>query len=507
MNRRFNRLSSVVVLCGTLLPFFTSSMVAVAADATVDVTATKQVIDGFGASSAWCGTIGDNVMNSLYGDLGYSILRLRIEENIGDNWKSGNFNSWAPELANAKKASAKGAIVFASPWNPPKSMQENFSKSDDASAQRLRSDKYGEYVEYLNAYVKYMKDNGVDLYAISVQNEPDYAQDWNWWTPTEMLTFMKSNAGSINCKVIAPESFQYRKNMSDPLLNDPAALANMEILGFHLYGTSLNEFSYPLFQQKGAGKKLWQTEHYYDDDNMNNIVSLSKELHNCMVTGNMNAYVYWWITWPNGLANANGTIFKRAYILGQFAKYIRPGYYRVDATAAPASNVMVSAYTGDGKVVIVAVNAGTSSVSQKFVVKNGTAAQVESWETNAGSNMKAGQKYTISGGSFSANLSAQSVTTFVGPLTTAVDPRNSGALHGGDVRSTFTTEISKGSIVVTPIDNNTVYTASVHMLSGQQAVSRNSGKGVAEIPVRSRGMYLVTIECNGHVQQKMVPFF
>jgi glucuronoarabinoxylan endo-1,4-beta-xylanase len=76
---------------------------------------TNQMIDGFGASSAWCGAIGDNVMNSLYGDLGYSILRLRIEEGIGDAWKTGNYNSWAPELSNAKKANAKGAKVFASP--------------------------------------------------------------------------------------------------------------------------------------------------------------------------------------------------------------------------------------------------------------------------------------------------------------------------------------------------------------------------------------------------------
>jgi glucuronoarabinoxylan endo-1,4-beta-xylanase len=171
---------------------------AATGDATVNLSSTRQSISGFGASSAWCGAIGDSVMNSLYGDLGYSILRLRIEEGIGDNWKNGNFGSWAAELSNAKKASAKGAKVFASPWNPPASMQESFSKSGDSNAKRLRYDKYTEYVQYLNAYVKYMKDNGVNLYAISVQNEPDYANDWTWWTPQEMLNFMKNYAGSIN---------------------------------------------------------------------------------------------------------------------------------------------------------------------------------------------------------------------------------------------------------------------------------------------------------------------
>ncbi|MBC7390551.1 MAG: T9SS type A sorting domain-containing protein [Opitutaceae bacterium] len=392
--------------------------------AVINLGKQNQVIDGFGASSAWCGAINDNVMNALYGDLGYSILRLRIEEGIGDNWKTGNFNSWAPELSNAKKASAKGAIVFASPWNPPKSMQENFTKTGDASAQRLRTDKYTEYVNYLNAYVKYMKDNSVNLHSISVQNEPDYATDWNWWTPTEMLNFMKNYAGAINTKVIAPESFQYLKNMSDPILNDATAFANMDILGFHLYGTPVNQFAYPLFQQKrGSDKKAWMTEHYFDTDGITDIMGMSKELHDCMVTGNMNGYVYWWITWPNGLANSNGTIFKRAYVLGQFAKFIRPGYFRVDATATPAANVYVSAYSGNNKAVIVAINTSNSAVSQKFNIQNGPISNVIPYTTDNTKNLVTGAVIPVSANSFTAQLPAQSITTFVGTtIVTALEP-------------------------------------------------------------------------------------
>ncbi len=410
-------ISKILVFSTIMSALFTVSAPAevwAASDVTVNLGSEKQEIRGFGASSAWCGTISDSVMNSLYGDLGYSILRLRIEEGIGDAWKTGNFSKWAPELANAKKASAKGAIVFASPWNPPASMQENFSKSGDSSPQRLRYDKYSEYVQYLNAYVKYMKDNGVNLYAISVQNEPDYAQDWTWWTPQEMLNFMKNNAGLINCKVMAPESFQFLKNMSDPILNDATALDNMDILGCHFYGTSVNNMAYPLYQQKSAGKELWMTEKYFDDDTTGNIMNMSKEIHDSMVTGNMNAYIYWWITWPNGLATSSGTIYKRAYVLGQFAKFIRPGYKRVDATATPNTNVYVSAYTGDNKAVIVAINTGTSAVSQKFNFQNGSASSVASYVTDSSRNLAAGANIAVTNDSFTAQLPAQSITTFVG---------------------------------------------------------------------------------------------
>lgn len=494
---RLGKLLALTALALGGLPLTASS-----ADANINLGSAKQVIDGFGASSAWCGAINDNVMNALYGDLGYSILRLRIEENIGDNWKTGNFNSWAAELSNAKKASAKGAIVFASPWNPPKSMQENFTKTGDASAQRLRVDKYSEYVDYLNAYVKYMKDNGVNLHAVSVQNEPDYAQDWNWWTPTEMLNFLKTHAGQINSKVMAPESFQFLKNMSDPILNDATALANTDIFGLHLYGTPVNQFAYPLYQQKGAGKKIWMTEHYFDTDGMTDVMNFAKELHDCMVTGNMNAYVYWWITWPNGLANSNGTIFKRAYVLGQFAKHIRPGYVRTDATATPNTNVYVSSYTGNNKVVVVAVNNGTGAVSQKFNIQGGSTTQLlSSWNTTSSANMAAASSYTTTNGSFTASLPPQSITTFVGNLTrVSVQPRT--PLAGGSSR--FTATFQQGRIVVTPSETVMDYAVTVRMLDGKTVSTHLSNRGSLEIPVDRNGVFLLELSSAGIVDHAVV---
>lgn len=506
---KYNAKRLMLLIGFTVIPFFKQSIVN-AADATVNLLSTKQIIDGFGASSAWCGALSDNIINPLYGDLGYSILRLRIEEGIGDSWKSGNFSKWAPELSNAKKATAKGAIVFASPWNPPASMQENFTKAGDSDAKRLKYDKYTEYVDYLNAYVKYMKDNGVDLYAVSVQNEPDYAKEWNWWTPEEMLNFVKNYAGSINCKVMAPESFQYLKNMSDPIINDTTAFANIDILGFHLYGTPVNQFSYPLFQQKGSEKKAWMTEHYFDTDNLSDVMNLAKEIHDCMVTGNMNAYVYWWITWPNGLANSNGQIFKRAYVLGQFAKFIRPGYYRVDATPNPATNVYVSAYKGDKNVVIVAVNTGAGSVNQKIIVQNETISQISSWQTNANSNMTAGQSYQLNSGSFNVTLPSQSVTTFVGDIkSTSIIPHSKVSNKKGEWRNGYLikAEISKRKIVITPLENNNQYDITLCKLDGKQMLNKKSIKGITEIPVRTRGTYLVTTNCKGDISQKIVSLF
>ena len=396
-----------------------SSGVFAANDVIINLTQEKQVIRGFGGINhpAWIGDLTAAQRETAFGNgenqLGFSVLRIYVDENP---------NNWYKELDTAKSAIAHGAIVFASPWNPPGDMTETFNRNGDTTAKRLRYDKYSAYAKHLNDFVAYMKNNGVDLYAISVQNEPDYAHDWTWWTPQEMLNFMKNNAGSINCRVIAPESFQYVKTMSDPILNDSEALSNMDILGAHLYGTQVSAFSYPLFEQKGAGKDLWMTEVYYPNSSSSadlwpEALEVSYHMHNALVEGNFQAYVWWYIRRSYGPMKEDGTISKRGYNMAQFSKFIRPGYVRVDATKNPNTNVYTSAYKGDNKVVIVAINKGTSAVTQNFVLQNGTASTVSSWVTDSSRNLAAGTAINSSNGTFTAQLPAQSVTTFVGTLS------------------------------------------------------------------------------------------
>ena len=65
-------------------------------------------------------------------------------------------------------------------------------------------------------------------------------------------------------------------------------------------------------------------------------------------------------------------------MMAHFSKYIRPGYVMVDATKNLNTDIYTSAYTGENKVVIVAINKGTSSVSQRFVINDGIVSSVTS---------------------------------------------------------------------------------------------------------------------------------
>ncbi len=445
MKFKMNLKKSVHVLlaCLTALPLMlTPTHVSAASDANINLSSEKQLIKGFGGINhpAWIGDLTAAQRETAFGNgpnqLGFSILRIYVDENR---------NNWYREVATAKRAIEQGALVFASPWNPPSDMVETFNRNGDTNAKRLRYDKYAAYAQHLNDFVTYMKDNGVNLYAISVQNEPDYAHEWTWWTPQEMLRFMKENAGSIqNTKVMAPESFQYLKNMSDPILNDPQALANMDILGAHTYGTQFKDFAYPLFKQKGAGKELWMTEVYYPNSDNNSsdrwpeALDVSYHMHNAMVEGDFQAYVWWYIRRQYGPMNEDGSISKRGYNMAHFSKFVRPGYYRVDATKNPDTNTFVSAYKGDNKAVIVAINRGTSAVSQKFVLQNGNASVVSSWVTDSSRNLASGAPITVSGGAFTAQLPAQSVTTFVANITGGSVTPGSGTTYEAETGTTLT---------------------------------------------------------------------
>ncbi|MEU4466203.1 hypothetical protein AB0G20_21290 [Streptomyces sp. NPDC024017] len=105
---------------------------------------------------------------------------------------------------------------------------------------------------------------------------------------------------------------------------------------------------------------------------------------------------------------------KRGAAMALFAKFVRPGHVRIAVTSNPQSNVYTSAYKGSGsRVVVVAVDNGTSSVTQQFTLQNNPSSGVSSWVTDGGRNLASQARINVSNGSFTAQLPAQSLPTFM----------------------------------------------------------------------------------------------
>jgi O-glycosyl hydrolase len=76
-NRSANYLSALAVLLSLIL----TGAAHAATTCTINQTATRQTIRGFGGSSAWHDNLTDSECDTLFGTLGLSILRVQIDAN------------------------------------------------------------------------------------------------------------------------------------------------------------------------------------------------------------------------------------------------------------------------------------------------------------------------------------------------------------------------------------------------------------------------------------------
>lgn len=435
-------------LAGSYQWTFTTS--ANPALATIEFSSPEQTIRGFGGSTAWLGQLTTQQATALFNPvsgLGLSILRVRIdpEGSAGSDWQTGQ---WTTELNNglAALAANPNAIVFASPWTPPPSMKTSSTSQPYYSGGAACSPgsgycggyldpaRYSDYATYLEHFVSYFADNGVNLYAISMQNEPDYsaAPGENYescsWTAAQMDAWIAANASVLTTKLIMPESYNFNEAQSNTALQDSSAVNRIAILGEHLYGVSN-----PLPHYRAAendGKDVWMTEHSLtpggSQPTISDALAAAEEVHNSMTTGGYNAYVWWWI-WDNTADGINYGLINSStsspvptyygYALGQFARFIQPGYVRYDATASPQSNVYVSAYSGVQSsathYVIVVINAASASVTQSFTLQGCVVTSLTPYQTTSAGGLVQQPAVVVSSGQFTYTLPAQSITTFV----------------------------------------------------------------------------------------------
>jgi len=169
--------------------------------------------------------------------------------------------------------------------------------------------------------------------------------------------------------------------------------------------------SYPLAESKG--KDVWMTEWLDTDTSWAHTLAVGKQINDCMIA-NMNAYIWWYIVRFYGPILEDGSVSKRGYVMSQYARFVRPGSYRVKTTGRSQANVDITAYRDGSKVVIVAVNRNATSVQQTLIISNGTNSSFAPYVTSTNKNCSQGGDIPFSSAGFVVTLDASSVTTLVG---------------------------------------------------------------------------------------------
>jgi glucuronoarabinoxylan endo-1,4-beta-xylanase len=443
-------LKSLTTLLAGFVLFLAGAPRGHAQSAVVDWNNVHQEIDGFGASSANEGLTpaeGKFFFSTGPGSIGLSLMRASIPvDGSCATVNAACAGQW--QVSNMKLAIANGAKVWSSSWSPPASMKTNRSTlcQIGASISFLNTNSYAAYANYLANYVKTIQNlYGIPLYALSMQNEPDFCPNTYAgaeWTAANLDTFIKTNLGPTfaaqgltGTLIMTPESSHWNtlNTLASATMNDPAAAQYVGIIAWHDYddaATVINPFA-------GMGKKYWETEASATstvgpspcggcwDPSMADALMWAQIVDNRMAVANANAWHYWillnGVNDNAGLTGSDGvTIPKRTYMLGNYSKFVRPGFYRIDATHTPQSGVLVSAYrnAASGAVVIVVINQNSSSVSQSFMFNGTNPVSMAPWITSVSLNLAQQPDVAVSSGSFTYTLPAASVTTFVGVTST-----------------------------------------------------------------------------------------
>ena len=446
-------LYSVSFGIAALLGMLSLGSIAKAQTATINWSDQHQTIDGFGAADAFeslTSAQADQFFSPTLG-LGFSLMRTQLPD---DGSCTSVSLACAGQVADMKLAVARGARVWSTPWSPPASMKSNGTTICNSGSGNgsLMSGSYGAYATYLSNYIASVTNQGVTLYALSIQNEPDYcptSYDGAAWTGANFHDFITNNlgpklasAGQTSVRIIMPEAANWNGSggsglagESDACMADAGCYDFIGINAWHDYDATWSSPNAVPNPYTSLDKGYWETEasgisglsnlSLCDgcwDPSMADGLLWASIIDNRMAVANANAWHFWWLINRNGdnegLINQDGvTTSKRMYVLGQYSKFVRPGWVRIDATHAPTGGVTVSAYKdpNSGNFAIVVTNQNSSNTNVTFSLSGFTPASVTPWVT-LGQLEPGGNRATsaLAAADLPVALAAQSVTTFVG---------------------------------------------------------------------------------------------
>ena len=198
-------------------------------------------------------------------------------------------------------------------------------------------------VPFFAIVMQYLRSNGVELDAISIQNEPDWAATYAGclWSASEIAEFVKTYGRTISCKIMAPETLAVSDGYVNEL-NKSAVLPNFDIYGGHQYGGIQSAYK----QLAAKGKEIWMTEYLINWNEIENntrnfdyskdVFNFFRAINTCML-GDFNAWVhyaakrYYAMLGDGQRGTSSGTVTKRGYVMAHFARFVT-GMNRIEAT-------------------------------------------------------------------------------------------------------------------------------------------------------------------------------
>ena len=280
--------------------------------------------------------------------------------------------------------SVNPAIKFmGSPWSPPVWMKSNQSSIGGFLLPKY----YGVYANYLVKYLMAMKQKGIEIDAITIQNEPQHGGNNPslLMSALEQADFIKNHLGptfrknNIKTKIIIWDHNCDNPNYPISILNDPDAKQYIDGSAFHLYNGDISALS--AVKSAHPDKALYFTEQWTGKNgqfggdlawHIKNVIIGSMRNHsrialewNLANDPDLKMHTPGGCTECKGALNIFGSTVTRNvsyYIIAHASKFVPAGSVRI------ASNISGDLYsaafiTPSGKKVVIVLNSGSKLAS------------------------------------------------------------------------------------------------------------------------------------------------
>jgi glucuronoarabinoxylan endo-1,4-beta-xylanase len=383
-----------------------------------------------------------------------------------------------PDLVTLQEAVSNGALVQVD-FSPPAGLKytNDFAASTPgANGTCIPDSNWSAYATFVVQWIQLLNSNNVPVSAIAISNESNLNDTDTLggcvWTGATLDSFIAGTLGPAltsaswnSTQATAPtiglpqNSNWFDTDLYSACFNDSACSQYVGVAfghGYNLGSVDGTDNGYCCHTATAppsstSGKRIWMTEvnggltyvesasNWIWDPSIADAMVWAHSIHDYLTVANASLWNYWeLIDWCGGTTaggcagapfNSGLTVStgggqtptniitsKRMYAIGNWSKFVRSGWVRVDTTTNPQSGVYVSAFkdTAAGNYAIVVINQNGSAVTQSFTLNGFDTTSVIPWVTSATLSLVQQSSVSVSNNAFSYSLPAQSITTFVG---------------------------------------------------------------------------------------------
>jgi glucosylceramidase len=270
--------------------------------------------------------------------------------------------------------------VFASPWSPPGWMKTSGSMVGGS----LKSEYYGAFARYMVKFIQAYANEGIEIYAVTPQNEPDYVPS-NYpgcgYSARQQIELVKEmgaafEANDIDTKIwILDHTYNLWQSFAKAVLDDQDVNPYIDGAAFHPYVGDVDAMS--KLHDAHPDKSIHFTEKSRKEvDGADDII---RDFRNWAESAAM------WASVGDGQgtgcahdefthcpvivrSSAEYVLGDEVFIFGQFARFIQRGARRIQSDYGSRSTVTNVCYKNpDGSLVAVVCNQTSSTQSFKLV--------------------------------------------------------------------------------------------------------------------------------------------